>query len=376
VGGVTVNRSATNNIQSVGEFQGQFMDKKDLQTFFANEVPNMQPGDDQVYAFVGQPYQQGYGIEAELDIQFIMGMAPGVKTAFWEWANWDFCGDLNNYTTHMLSQDTPNVNSISYGWQGPLSQLGCADADVQATDNNWVKLAAMGVSIIIASGDSGSGYSPTENGPVFWPSWPASSPWITSVGATRFVNQVVGQPEMASDQFGSGGGFSAMFNTSADWQATAVAGYLKQGPSLPKFPPAGSFPTNGRATPDISGLGEGYEVYTGGGSQPEQVGGTSASTPMFAALVSLINDARIQAGKPTMGYLNPFLYQCGDDCWFDVVLGTNAISRGGSPWPYGFACAPGWDPATGLGTPHFDKILAAAMKAVEGRTYPTKFIRQ
>ena len=45
------------------------------------------------------------------------------------------------------------------------------------------------------------------------------------------------------------------------------------------------------------------------------------------------------------------------------MKGTNAIGRGTGPLPYGFAAAKGWDPATGLGTPHFDKLLAAAMKA-------------
>ena len=89
-------------------------------------------------------------------------------------------------------------------------------------------------------------------------------------------------------------------------------------------------------------------------------------------MVALINEARIQAGKPTMGFINPFIYQCGTDCFFDVVKGTNAISRGGTPFQYGFAAAPGWDAATGLGTPHFDKILAAAMSAVANREYPAR----
>ena len=128
------------------------MDKKDLSLFFKQEVPNYQPGDDQVYQFVGVPYEDGYGLEAELDIQYIMGVAVGVKTQFWEWPNGDFCGDLHNYTAHMLSSDTPNVNSISYGWQGPLSQLGCLNADVQATDNNFAKLAALGVTICLGLG--------------------------------------------------------------------------------------------------------------------------------------------------------------------------------------------------------------------------------
>ena len=114
-------------------------------------------------------------------------------------------------------------------------------------------------------------------------------------------------------------------------------------PQDPKYPPAGSFPPHGRATPDISALGEGYQVYVNG--RLTSVGGTSASTPAFAGLVSLINEARAQAGKKPMGFLNPFIYQ-NADCFTDVTKGTNAIGRGNGPIAYGFAAAPGWDPAT------------------------------
>jgi cyclophilin family peptidyl-prolyl cis-trans isomerase len=63
-----------------------------------------------------------------------------------------------------------------------------------------------------------------------------------------------------------------------------------------------------------------------------------------------------------MGLLNPFLYQ-NADAFTDVLLGSNKVGRGGQPLPYGFNCSAGWDPATGLGTPKFDKLLAAAMGA-------------
>ena len=79
-------------------------------------------------------------------------------------------------------------------------------------------------------------------------------------------------------------------------------------------------------------------------------------------MVSLLNEARMKAGKPQLGFLNPFLY-ANPDAFFDVVKGTNAEGRGPFSSPYGFACAAGWDAATGLGTPHFDKLLAAAMAA-------------
>ena len=140
---------------------------------------------------------------------------------------------------------------------------------------------------------------------VLWPSWPASSPWVTAVGATRFVGQKVGGEEMASDKFGSGGGFSTRFAQSphAAWQSAVVAAYIRGAPQLP---PAGSFPPLGRATPDVSALGEGFQVYQDGVAGP--VGGTSASAPTFAGMVSLLNEARLQAKMPAMGFLNPFLY--------------------------------------------------------------------
>jgi len=56
------------------------------------------------------------------------------------------------------------------------------------------------------------------------------------------------------------------------------------------------------------------------------------------------------------------LADANPSAFFDVTVGTNAIPRGVGTLKYGFACAPGWDAATGLGTPHFDKMLAAALK--------------
>jgi len=284
-----------------------------------------------------------------------MGNAPGLKTEFWYWGGMDFCADLKNWTTSILNEDhAPLVHSVSYGWQGDLSEIGCKSAHVKDVDTNFQKLAAKGISIIFASGDSGSGYQ--DGSTKLYPSWPASSPWVTSVGATRFIDQSTRKPEMASDQFGSGGGFSTLFDAFAD-QADVVKHYLDTAKGLP---PKAMYPAGGRATPDVSALGQGYQVFAEGGL--ESIGGTSASTPAFAGMISLLNEARIKAGKPAMGYLNKFLYQ-NSDAFTDITVGTNAIGRGTGPLKYGFPCAKGWDPATGLGTPDFAKLLAAALKA-------------
>ena len=90
-----VNRNGTNR-QAVAEFQGQRMDKADLSEMFKNEVPTAQPGDDAVSKFAGgEGYVQGYGVEALLDIEFMMGVSPGVKTEFWSYPSMDFCADLH-----------------------------------------------------------------------------------------------------------------------------------------------------------------------------------------------------------------------------------------------------------------------------------------
>merc|ERR1712086_292363 len=211
----------------------------------------------------------------------------------------------------------------------------------------------------MASGDDGSAPGgPDGNfGDKLFPEWPASSGWVTAVGATRFVDHKVGQPEMASDAIGSGGGFSTMFSIAneSQYQAADVANYFKVAPQLP---PAATFPKTGRGTPDVSALGEAYTGVINGDLSYDN-SGTSASTPVFAAIISLLNEARIQAGKPQLGFLNPWIYQ-NTDAFTDVTLGNNAISISGKNRKYGFNCTKGWDPVTGVGTPIFSKMLVAS----------------
>jgi tripeptidyl-peptidase-1 len=152
--------------QAVAEFQGQYMNATDLSTFFRELVPSARAGDDKVFKYVGASKHDGAGVEALLDIQYIMGVAPGVKTEFWEYPGQDFCLDLNTYTTDMITgDDKPVVHSISYGWQGDLSDLHCTQTNIDVVDGNFAKAAAKGISVMISSGDSGSGYSPQNCGP-------------------------------------------------------------------------------------------------------------------------------------------------------------------------------------------------------------------
>ena len=118
--------------------------------------------------------------------------APGVKTEFWYFASNDFCGDLKNWTGMLLSNDdVPLVTSVSYGWQGDLKQIGCKEDDVTDVDNDFAKLAAKGITIIFASGDSGSGYAPPR---------PTCSP-STGTKGTAYEGEVASKFPGVQDAF-------------------------------------------------------------------------------------------------------------------------------------------------------------------------------
>ena len=87
------------------------------------------------------------------------------------------------------------------------------------------------------------------------------------------------------------------------------------------------------------------------------VDGTSCSCPTFAGLVSLLNDIRLAAGKPTLGPLAQLLYR-NAGAFTDVTEGSNPGCG-----TQGFQAARSRDPITGLGTPKF-AALAALVKAL------------
>ena len=89
----------TKNRQAVAEFQGQTMNATDLSLFFSRFVPDAPASDSAVYRMHGEPKKSpSDGVEAMLDIEYIMGVAPGIKTEFYEQMNQDFCSDLKNWT--------------------------------------------------------------------------------------------------------------------------------------------------------------------------------------------------------------------------------------------------------------------------------------
>ena len=95
--------------------------------------------------------------------------------------------------------------------------------------------------------------------------------------------------------------------------------------------------------------------------------------PVFSSIIALLNDARFRAGKPALGFLNPWLYAIGYTALTDITGGgsqgcngvdlqTGAVVPGASIIPYAsWNATQGWDPVTGLGVPNFQKLLALAL---------------
>ncbi|KAG1817037.1 hypothetical protein DFJ58DRAFT_673467, partial [Suillus subalutaceus] len=79
--------------------------------------------------------------------------------------------------------------------------------------------------------------------------------------------------------------------------------------------------------------------------------GTFCATPTFAVFVSMLNNTCIRAGKPPLGFLNPFLFSTGYKALNDITKDNNSGCG-----TQGFNSTVGWDPVTGYGTPNFDKL--------------------
>jgi len=226
-----------------------------------------------------------------------------------------------------------------------------------------MKLALMGITILFASGDSGvAGRAGQDNdngclgddANIFSPDWPAkwvsfpsqipnthlhpSCPYVTSVGATKIlpgntvhdpevaVNDPAGHPYAAA--FSSGGGFSNIYPI-APWQKNAVETYFNNNdPGYKYYSGNSSFGQNGgiynragRGYPDVSANGDNIATFNQGAYSSQ--GGTSASTPIFAAIINRINEARLNAGKKVVGFVSPALYQ-NPGMLNDITSGNNA----------------------------------------------------
>lgn len=294
------------------------------------------------------------GVESMLDIETITGIAGNVESEFWGFSGRSPDNPANEPFMKWLAQlsstgdnDVPKIFSTSYGedegsWSYPAAQR---------LNVEFQKAGARGISLLFASGDEGANCKDGK----FVPEGPGSSPYVTAVGGTA---PGPSWPKPTSEKaIGlSSGGFSSYWPM-PDYQSASVARYLQQ-QGLP--PATRGYNTSGRAYPDISAQATNFFVIAGL-PQPG-VAGTSCASPTAAGVFALLNDVRLQDGKSTLGFLNPFIYEHAD-AFNDITEGASSGCAFGDGWP----AKEGWDAVTGVGTPNFQKLSKAMAALPAGR---------
>ncbi|KAJ4496106.1 subtilisin-like protein [Lentinula edodes] len=335
----------SNSTIGVSAFGGQDANKADLTSFLKLFRPDLSSDTFATQLLDNATNSQTLsdsGIEADLDIQYTVGLANGIPTTFVDVGDDTHDGDdggfLDIVNDLLAETNPPLVLTTSYGVAGDES--GLSRELTFAMCDAFMKLTARGVTILYATGDGGVASSPGEDcdDEPFLAAWP-TCPYATLVGATTNI------PEKGADL--SAGGFSNYF-TPPSWQQPAVATYLASiGDDLYQ----GRFNRSGRGFPDVSAQGDKIQIVQGGAVTP--VAGTSASSPIFASVVALLNDELLGKGKGPMGFMNPWIY-AHPEAFNDITNGSNPGCG-----TTGFPALKGWDPVTGVGSPNYQAMRKA-----------------
>lgn len=334
--------------QGVAEFEGEYFRQSDMNAFIAKynqgniSIAVMGPN-------TANPNADS--IEGTLDLQYQTSVSGGKIKTWWLAQSGDN-NDPGNIDFSAWAESVLNLSPMPYvvsiSWGMGYERYDFAESVLFSDNDAFRKMGLRGVSVFAASGDSGPGVrSEILNCQSFTPSWPASSPYLTSVGAT-YAAAGTASLETAVDW--SGGGFSTVFGRPA-YQDAAVRNYFSTAANMPN---ASFYNASGRGYPDVSALGTNYNVFVGNSWQ--EVSGTSCASPTFSGIVSLIVAERIAAGNTSLGFINPALYQLGK-VGYDVVAGQSQDTNCIPFFPIkGFPASTGWDAVSGLGTPDYEYL--------------------
>jgi kumamolisin len=313
----------------------------DLSTYFKSLGLAKTPSVTAV-SVAGGKNQPGSDADAEvmLDIEVVGALAPAAALVVYFAPNTDqgfyeAISQAAHDTTHK-----PSIISIS--WGGPEDSWSSTSREAMQTALQ--DAAALGVTVTVAAGDSGS--SDGESDGLSHVDFPASSPYALACGGTKLVasaSQISSETvwnETAANEGATGGGVSTAFALPT-WQKTAKV-------------PAATGGFAGRGVPDVAGDADpltGYQVRVDGTDQV--IGGTSAVAPLWAALVARFNQA---LGAP-LGDMHAAVYQIGSAAFRDITQGNNGAYQAGK----------GWDACTGWGSPD-GKTLLDALTALRKST--------
>ena len=260
--------------------------------------------------------------EVCLDLDIVAAIAPGATIRMYFGPNAQQSSFLA--TLQQAVDDNCDIISISWG----LAELQWLSSTRTAFNNLCQQAANKGITIFCAAGDNGASDGFTGLNVDF----PGCSPYVVCCGGTTIqsaggviTNETVWGNSTTS---ATGGGISAVFNK----------------PTFQTTVPLLTTNTK-RGVPDVAANANpntGYIVRVG--SIYSVVGGTSAVSPLLAALTALVNQKRLAAGKPKLKFINTPLYNAPLTVFRDIVSGNN----------FGYNAAAGWDFTTGLGSPSSD----------------------
>jgi len=283
--------------------------------------------------------------ETVLDLEIIHEIAPKAQLVIYLSAA-DF-GHGARAFDQLVSDHLGSIISESLGACEPDTPSSHRSSYAAIQD----RAVAQGMSHFIASGDSGAYTCGQDTDPAG--SFPSTLPSVTAVGGTTVFESQQGIYYKESawgaplDESGTGGGPSQFY-------------------PLPDYQKAvGQAAGHGfRQVPDVAGAGDpatGFHIVFGG--KDGQVGGTSASTPLWAGTVALINQDLKKKGLREVGFANPALYWMGANQsklsakpFHDVTTGNNLA----------YDAAPGWDFATGWGSMDGAALDAAWVLYIKG----------
>jgi subtilase family serine protease len=320
--------------QVVGVLELNGFAQSDITTYeTSNGIPNVPLQNVYLDGYTGNITEE----ESAADIELVVSMAPGISKVVVYGAPFNNAGVhdvLNEMANPTKGEPLPNQITTSYYF--------FYDQNVYDALN---QLAVQGQAFFSASGDYGS-YNETTGKGAFPP---ADHPLVTSVGATVLTTGpgATWVSETAA-QF-SGGGFSP-WGTDPQFKLPA----WQSGMNFGAFGGSSSV----RNVPDVAIVGTDISVFYGGKAQG--FAGTSASAPLWAGFMALVNEQAADSGRPRVGFANPALYAVGRGgtcpaCFHDVTTGDNF--NGTNPSKY--KAVIGYDLVTGWGTPNGGSLITA-----------------
>ena len=337
------------------------------------------------YVKVDHPRPTRSDLEAALDADQLIGLAPGAKVITYQ-APDTAAGGVAEYAK-IISQDAAHTVSVSWGACESQITLDHSDLSVVKAENKLFQEAAVqGQSILTASGDTGSSgcYKDTGSSHLAVQD-PASQPYATAVGGTSLYTLNGGQPTLwdpvglpqdpllesvwndgliAGVPAASTGGISSLW-AMPRYQSRAPAGLGVVNAHSSGAPCAGRRAC--REVPDVSADGDpatGSVIYAtaDGKSGWTAEGGTSAAAPLWSALTAM-TDALPSCRGAAVGFENPSLYDlaaAAPGTLRDVTLASpvsGRIDNSGLATDGGlYPTTPGYDMTTGLGTPDAARV--------------------